>query len=230
VRIRVLLASLAVVSLSLFGWAGTASAAQEEGGETGQGEEEPELEHDAEECLHILEDGGDVDECQEAPSPILPAADELIWGAISFALLTVLLIKVAWPPLRKSMEDRTERIRDSIDTAEQAKDEAQRVLEEYRAQLADARNESARIIEEARQTADQLRRDLQTRAEADIAEMRTRAQEEINAAKDRAMAEVRTQVSELAINAAELVVGRNLDRDTNRQLVDQFIDQVGSSR
>ncbi|MGH2684261.1 MAG: F0F1 ATP synthase subunit B [Actinomycetota bacterium] len=222
-RIRVLLAGLAVVFLALFGWAGAASAAQEEEGV------EP-ADHEAEECLHILEGGGEVDECQEAPSPIVPATDELIWGAISFALLTFALIKFAWPPLKKSMEDRTERIRDSIDSAERAKDDANQVLEQYRAQLADARNESARIIEEARQTADQLRRDLQQRAEADIAEMRTRAQEEINAAKDRAMAEVRTQVSELAINAAELVVGRSLDRETNRQLVDQFIDQVGSTR
>jgi len=167
---------------------------------------------------------------EEESNPILPETNELIWGSISFLLLFVLLAKLAYPPVRQAMEDRTNKIRGSIDEAEQAKDEATQVLEQYRAQLADARNESARIIEEARQTADQLRRDLQVRAEAEIADMRTRAQEEISAAKDRAMAEVRTQVSELAIQAAELVVSRNLDRETNRQLVDQFIQQVGSAR
>ena len=184
-----------------------------------------EEEHESEE----VEGGEDAHE-EEESNPILPETNELIWGSISFVLLFLLLAKLAYPPVKQAMEDRSEKIRGSIDEAEKAKDEANQVLDQYRAQLADARNESARIIEEARQTADQLRRDLQARAEADIAEMRTRAQDEINAAKDRAMAEVRTQVAELAINAAEMVVGRSLDRDTNRQLVDQFIDQVGSTR
>ena len=187
----------------------------------------------AEEEDHSEETEGGAEEEhaeEEESNPILPETNELIWGSISFLLLFLLLAKLAYPPVRQAMEDRTEKIRGSIDEAEKAKDEANQVLDQYRAQLADARNESARIIEEARQTADQLRRDLQQRAEAEIAEMRTRAQDEINAAKDRAMAEVRAQVSELAISAAELVVSRNLDRETNRQLVDQFIEQVGSTR
>ena len=231
-RIRLLFAGLAVVLLALFGWAGSAGAQEDEGGETGQGEEG--VEHDfpneeAEHCFHILEEGGEVDECQEAPSPILPETNELIWGAISFAVLVGLLYRFAWPALKQAMEARTERIRQSLDEAERAKDDAQRVLDEYRAQLADARNESARILEEARQTADQLRRDLQQRAESEIGELRARATEEINAAKDRALAEVRTQVAELAIGAAERIVERSLDRDTNRQLVDSFINEMSAT-
>jgi F-type H+-transporting ATPase subunit b len=231
VRTRVLLSGLAVVLLALLGPAHLA-AAQETGGNDG-GEldtgADADVSHDTEECIEILEGGGEPDDCQEAPSPILPAADELIWGIISFLALAFLLWKFAFPPLRKAMADRTERIRSSVDAAETARTEAQGVLDEYRSQLANAREESARIIEEARQTADAMRRDLQARAEAEIAEMRRRASADVEAAKSQAIADLRAEVSQLAIGAAEVVVQRNLDRETNAALVESFIRQVGAS-
>ena len=118
--------------------------------------------------------GSKVDDCQKAPSPILPAKNELIWGTISFVVLFVLLWKFAWPGIKKGMDARTERIRDDLDAAEAAKTEAEHVLDDYQAQLADARNESARIIEEARQQADALRRDQEQRLQTELAEMRER--------------------------------------------------------
>jgi F-type H+-transporting ATPase subunit b len=75
----------------------------------------------------------------------------------------------------KAMEDRTQKIRENLDDAERTKAEAQRILEEYQRQLADAKNESARIIDEARQTAEQMRRDLMVRAEAEVGELRDRS-------------------------------------------------------
>jgi len=94
--------------------------------------------------------------------------------------------------------------------------------------LADSKNEAARIVDEARQTADQMRRDLLVRAEAESAEIRERAQAEVIAARDRAIADLRGQVAELAIGAAEAIVGQNLDPATNRALVDRYIEQVGA--
>ena len=84
--------------------------------------------------------------------------------------------------------------------------EADQILAEYQAQLADAKNEAARIIEEARQTADAMQRDLEARAEAEIAEMRQRAAADIEAAKAQAIADLRSEVASLAIGAAEQVV------------------------
>ncbi|HEX9992192.1 MAG TPA: F0F1 ATP synthase subunit B [Acidimicrobiales bacterium] len=228
---RALLTGLAAVLLVLLGPAHVATA-QETGGDQG-GEldtgADADLSHDTEECLEILEDGGEPEDCQEAPSPILPATDELIWGIISFLVLLFLLWRFAFPPLRKAMTDRTERIRSSVDAAERAKAEAQSVLDQYRAQLDDARSEAGRIIEEARQTADAMRRDLQARAEAEISEMRRRASADVEAAKSQAIADLRAEVSQLAIGAAEVVVQRSLDRETNTALVESFIRQVGAS-
>lgn len=192
-------------------------------------EEHEDISHAAEECIHILEEGGEPDDCNEAPSPILPATDELIWGILSFVVLFGLLTKFALPGIQKAMAGRTERIRSNLDDAERVKAEAATVLTQYQAQLSEARNESSRIIEEARQTADQLRRDLMARAEAEVNDLRQRTHQEIQAAQQRAVADLRAQVCELAIGAAEVVVQKSLDGDTSRALVERYIEQVGAS-
>ncbi len=227
-RIRMLLAAAAVGLAVLV--PGSAAFAQEEGGtEGGTTTEHHFADHAAEECAHLLEDGGKVDDCQEAPSPIMPATNELIWGALAFITVFVLLGRLAYPAIKKTMDARTEKIRESLDDAERTKSEAQTILEDYQRQLNDARSESNRIIEEARQTADQLRQDLTQRAEAEVAELRRRAQEDIASAQQRAVADLRSQVSTLAIDLAEKVVERNLDRDTNAALIESFINQLEST-
>ena len=217
--------ALAAVGLALWlvaGTAGVASAQEAEGGK-------PELSHEAEECIHVLEDGGDPEDCHEAPSPIIPEISEIVWGTISFFLLLALMYKFAYPGIKKGMESRTNKIRENLDDAERVKAEAQSVLEEYQRQLADARNESNRLIEDARQTAEQMRRDLMQRAEAEVAELRQRSRDDIAAAQQRATADLQGRVGELAIELAEKVVEANLDRDANMRLIDGFIQSVGSN-
>jgi F-type H+-transporting ATPase subunit b len=167
---------------------------------------------------------------QKAPNPILPDKNEIIWGFLAFVVLFALMAKFAFPAVQKTMQDRTNRIRKDLDDAERIKNEAQTILDQYTAQLQDAKSESNRIIEEARQTADQLRRDLMSRAEAEVAELRQRNADDIQAAKERTLADLRQQVAEIAISAAERVVERNLDRETNSALVESFITQVGAQR
>ena len=181
------------------------------------------------ECIDKLEHGGAIDDCQKAPSPILPATNELIWGAISFVILFFLLAKFAYPGLKQGMDNRAEKIRSGLDDAEKAKTDAQRILDEYQRQLADAKSESGRIIEEARQAADKLRQDLKRQAETEVAELRARSQEDIQAQVQRAMADLQARVGELAIELAEKVVERSLDRETNMQLIENYINQVGAS-
>ena len=166
----------------------------------------------------------------QAHNPILPVMSELVYAVIAFTILLVLMYWKAFPAVKKAMDSRSDRIRDSLDEAERAKSEANTILEDYKRQLADAKNESARIIEEARQTAEQLRKDLMTRAETEVAEFRTRANEEITAAQGRAVADVQSQIKALAFDAAQIVVQRNLDRETNEALVEQFINQVGATK
>ncbi|MBV8960476.1 MAG: F0F1 ATP synthase subunit B [Actinobacteria bacterium] len=219
-RIRALVASLAVVGVMFVGTAAPAMAA-----------EAKKIPKVNEECIKKLEDASKTpDDCQKAPSAIAPATNELVWGIISFVVLFAALAKFAYPAMKKAIEDRSNKIRDSLDDAEKVRTEAQTILEDYQRQLADARNEANRIIEEARQTADQLRQDLMQRAEQEASELRQRTQEEMAAAQERMLSELRTHIRDLAIGAAEKVVERNLDRDTNLSLVDSYIESLSSGR
>jgi F-type H+-transporting ATPase subunit b len=226
-KTRKLLAALALVLVGLFSF--TAVAGAQEGTEEGSAEEHGEFEsHEAQECAEILEEGGAVDDCQEAPSPILPEWNEVIWGGISFTLLMIALWKFALPGVKNMMDQRADRIRADLDSAENAKTEADRIREEYGRQLADAKSEAGRIIEEARQAADSVRRDLTQRAEQEAAELRQRNAEQLDAERARLMSELQGQVANLAIELAEKVVEANLDHDANTRLIESYITQVGN--
>ena len=221
-RTRTLVATLLLVSGALL--VGASPAVAQEGGE------EPQLSEDTEECIHLAEEADDPEACQEAPNPILPATNELVWGSISFAALLFLLYKFGYPQVRQMMDNRTERIRSDLQTADAAKGEAEQVLAEYRAQLNDARSEAGRIIEEARQAADRIKRDQESRLQAELAELRARAVADIESAKAQAVSDLRGEVAQLAIRAAETVVQHNLDEATQTQLIEDYINQVAAQR
>jgi F-type H+-transporting ATPase subunit b len=181
------------------------------------------------ECIKILVEGGKVDRCQESPSPILPAANELLYGSLSFVILLLLIGKFAYPAIKQGMETRTERIRSDLDAAETTKTEAETVLAEYKAQLAESKSEAGRIIEEARQAADALKRDQEARVQTEIAEMRARAAADLESAKQQAIADASHEIAALAIGAAEVVIKRNLDPATQSQLVEEYIAALSGS-
>jgi F-type H+-transporting ATPase subunit b len=163
---------------------------------------------------------------QQAPNPILPSVTEIVWGCISFAVLVAAMYWFAFPSVQKLMKGRTDKIRGDLDEAEKIRTEAQMILDEYQKQLADARGEANRIIEEARQAADQLRQDMVHRADEEVAELRRRNTEDLKAAQERVMGQLQLQVRDLAIDLAEKVVGANLDRTRNLALVDQLIAEL----
>jgi F-type H+-transporting ATPase subunit b len=168
---------------------------------------------------------------EEEPSGvdlILPEAAELIWGAISFVIVLVVLTKVAFPKLREAIEKRESTIQGSLEEAEKTKSEAEKLLEDYRKQLADSRSEANRIIEDARQQAEQVRKDIIAKSERDAEQIVERAQEQILAERNRTVQELQGQIAQLSIELAEKVVGRSLDSDSQRELVDAYIKEVGT--
>lgn len=163
-----------------------------------------------------------------AKNPILPETKEIFWFTLAFFVLLILMWKFALPPVQKAMNERSEKIRSSLDEAEQVRSDAEKILKQYKRQLSEARDESNRIIEEARETAENLRRDMMQRAETQVAELRERSREEIRAAQERATSELQSRVGSLAIELAEKVVEQSLNRDANLRLIERYIEQVGS--
>ena len=179
------------------------------------------------EALEKFED--DLEGCVEAPSPILPELDEIIWGGLAFVILFAFMWWKGFPAVKRAMDARSEKIRADLDAADVAKADAMRTKSEYEAQLADAKTAAAAIIDEARAQADQLRQDLQARAEADIAEQRSRAAADIESSRRQAIDDLRTEVAAIAVGAAERVVGASLDADVHRSLIDGYIDDVAGA-
>ena len=217
-------------------------AGAQEGGSGGATPNEEEVIHEAEllaeengashfdaECIPKLVEGGTVEDCQAAPNPILPENNEIIWGAFGFLVVFGFLLWKGYPAIKTAMNDRTEKIRGDLAAAEANREEASQVLAGYNAQLADARQESARILEEARQDADAVRAERIAAIDTEIAEMRQRAAADAETSKAQAMADLRGEVTALALGAAERVIEANLDDATNRALIDSYIDQVGAS-
>jgi len=160
---------------------------------------------------------------------LYPHANELIVGAIAFAVLFVFMWKWVLPRVGTLLDERRQKIQGELEGAEAARREAEAELARYREQLANAREEANRIIEEGRKTAEQLRADLQSRAEQEATATVARATEEIRAERDRVLRELSAQVGQIAVELAERVVEKELDKTTQQNLIDEFIEQVSGS-
>lgn len=167
--------------------------------------------------LAISESGKDL---------LYPKASELILGAIAFFILFAFMAKWVMPRVNTILEERRAKIQGDLEKAEATRKEAEQELTDYRSQLAGARDEANRIIEEARKTAEAMRVDLNKKAEAESQAIVARAQDEIRAERDRVFQELRTQVGELSLQLAGRMVGESLDKARHLKLVDDYIDQL----
>lgn len=157
---------------------------------------------------------------------ILPATAELVYGAIAFVVVLVIMQRFAFPALTTVLDERREAIQGQMEAAEQAKQEAAQEREKYEAQLADAKGEANRVIEEAKQTAEQMRRDIVSKAEAEADAVKARAQSDIEAERERLLSELRTEVGQVAVALAGKIVDRELDPAAHQDLVDEYITSL----
>jgi F-type H+-transporting ATPase subunit b len=157
---------------------------------------------------------------------LYPKVSELILGAIAFFILFAFMYKWVIPRVNTLLEERRQKIQGDLESAEQAKSQADQLLADYRQQLAGAREDANRIIEEARRTAEAMRKDLMAKAQEEYQSVVGRAQEEIRAERDRVFQELKTQVGELSLALAGRVVGETLDKTRQLRLVDDYINEL----
>jgi F-type H+-transporting ATPase subunit b len=160
---------------------------------------------------------------------LYPHAAELVVGAVAFAVIFFFMWKWVIPRVNTLLEERRQKIQGELERAEETRSEADHILEEYRTQLAGAREEAGRIIEETRKTAEQLRKDMLGRAEEESQGIVARAQDEIRAERDRVFQELRSQIGEISVELAARIVGESLDEAAHQRLIDEYIDQVAGS-
>jgi F-type H+-transporting ATPase subunit b len=159
---------------------------------------------------------------------IIPYTSELLVSLVSFAVLFVVLWKFALPPITKMLDERAEKIKDSLEKAEDTRVQAERLLEEYKVQLAEARQESNRVIEQGRKIAETMKDEIVAKANEERESMLTRAREEIQGEKRTAMAELQAQVADLSVAVANRLISTTLSADDHKALIEKFVAEVGS--
>lgn len=172
-----------------------------------------------------------VAEEAETINPVLPDnMGEIFWSAVSFFGLWILLRYVCLPPLLKIREERAAKVQADLEAAAAAEEQTEQVRRDYDATMAEARAEASRIIEEARAASDAVRAEAVREAEAEVAAERRNELAALDAARAEALANIRTDVGDLAISAASMVIGTELDREASQATVDGYVDQASAER
>ena len=160
-------------------------------------------------------------------NPILPSWPELIIGTVAFLIIFGVLGKVLMPRIQQTLQERTNQIEGGLERAEEAQAEAQRTLEQYRQQLADARHEAARLREEAREQGAQIIAEMREEAQAEARRLTEAANAQIDAERQQALASLRAEVGALATDLAGRIVGESLtDEARQSRVVDRFLDDL----
>ena len=164
---------------------------------------------------------------EEMPSVLAVPIDELIIGTIAFFIVFGALAKLALPNIKKTLDARADAIEGGIKRAEEAQAESQRVLEEYRAQLAQAREEAASIRTQAQADRAAIVEEARNEARTAAAQVTAAAEQQLAADRAQATAQLTRQVGELAVTLAGKVVGTALSDDARiRQTVDDFLTDL----
>jgi F-type H+-transporting ATPase subunit b len=154
----------------------------------------------------------------------------MIWTIVCFLLALFVLKRYAFGPIQKMIDERREQIRRSIEEADNARDEARRLLEEHRQLIGQARGEAEQILAEARHTRESMEQRMRAETEQERQRRLEETKKEIAAETARALEQIRSEVADLTLEAASVVVGRSLDSDHDRELISEAIDGLDFSR
>jgi F-type H+-transporting ATPase subunit b len=149
-----------------------------------------------------------------------------VWIWVVFALLVFLLGRYAWKPILGALEAREKGIQDALDEAAARNAEAADLLEQHRQQLADARRQANEILAEGKAVGERVRKDIEEKARGEGQAIIERARQEIERARDAALESLRKEAVELAMAAASRLLSENLTQAKDRQLVEQFLDEM----
>ncbi len=154
----------------------------------------------------------------------------LVTQLVSFLILFAVLYKLLYGPITRALDDRSTKIRESLEAADRAREQAASSAERVEEELNEARQQGQVLIAEARDAAANFRQQEEARTRSDMEDLLERARREIERERDAAVEEVRQEFAGLAISAAERVVERSLDADAHSELIDRVLEEGLSER
>jgi ATP synthase, F0 subunit b len=167
---------------------------------------------------------------QEAEAPkgglLTPSGGLMVWTLVIFLIVLAILSWKAYPAILASVRAREKALEAAIAAAKKDREDAAALLAEHRKAIESARDEAQKIVADARVSGEKVRTDVIEQAHREQQSMLERARAEIMAERDRAIAELRRQTVELAVRAASKVIERNLDVESNRVVVENFLASI----
>ena len=161
---------------------------------------------------------------------VQPDPGLFIWTIATFLVLLFLLQRFAWKPLLQALENRQEMIRKSLDDAEQAKTDLQKVQEESNQIVVKARIDADAIIAASRVDATKLQEELRAKARAEADGIISNAERQIQQQTDRSLVQIREEAVDLSLGIASKLIQRNLAKEDNNALIEDALKQIQSSR
>jgi F-type H+-transporting ATPase subunit b len=157
---------------------------------------------------------------------VSPSLGLMIWTLAAFGITLYLLNKLAFPRIAEALDRRRQAIEDSIESAQRAKDEADALLEEYRARLREAREQAEDIVVRAHRAAENLKDETKADASKQREEMIAAARRDIEHETRRALDELRKEVADMTVIATEKITRKSLDSDDHRRLIEEALGEV----
>jgi F-type H+-transporting ATPase subunit b len=166
-----------------------------------------------------------------AANPLIKVIPGLmIWTLVSFGITLWVLKRYAFGPIQKLIDDRRERIRSSIEEADNAREEARSLLEEHRQLIGQAKNEAEAILAETRKVADSQRERMREETEEDRQRRLEETQRQIEQATVQALSQIRQEVASLSLLAAEKITRKTLNDADQKRLIDEALAEIDFSQ
>ena len=154
----------------------------------------------------------------------------LVSQIVNFTLLAVLLYLLLYKPVLGMLNQRKERVERSMADVDAAREAAAKAQQEYDRKIAEAQRKAQEIIAQAAQASDKVGADIKAEAQREADAIRQKAREEAEQERSHILAEVQSQIAGLSIAATERVLGQGIDANTQRNLIDGFLAELGKAK
>ena len=153
-----------------------------------------------------------------------------VWTILTFLVMFALLAKLAFKPIGEALEKRGATIKAQLDEAEKSRAEAKKLMEDYQKQIAEARVEAGKVIEEARQLGEKVRKEVVDKANSEASAIVSRSAEEIVRQKEKGIQDLKDTVASLSVQIAGRIIGKEVNEATHKQLVENLIKDLAKVR
>lgn len=161
---------------------------------------------------------------------VIPELSSMILTLLAFGVLLFGLSKLLYKPVSKTLNDRKEKIQNDLEGAKTSREEAMELKSEYEKRILDAKKESQGIIENGRKRGEEVKENIILEAKEEAKIIVEKARKEIEVEKEKALMEVKMQAGEMAILIASKILDQNVDMASQQDLINKFVDEVGTRK